>query len=73
MKLTEEQLNFIKTRREQMDRRELEIRREARNDLYKEKFQNEYHEIMSMHDERRFYNLFMRLHNVQVKAEKEAN
>ena len=69
MKLSRAQLNYIKNRRLELNEQELKLRRIPEEERYKVEATRE---LLAIFEERNFYSLMMRLHNVEVEAlEKE--
>lgn len=72
MKLSKAQLEYIEKRREELDREELEIRRVPEKERYGNYNGKDYsRRLVSIFDERKFFNQMIRLHNVEAKAEVE--
>jgi hypothetical protein len=67
MKLSKAQLEYIKDRRTAMEQREKDIR-SIGDDVYKSK--NLTAELIAINEEHRFFNHMIRLHNVEMRAEK---
>lgn len=76
MKLSNSQLTYIKERRAEMDKRELEIRRMPDEMIYGQelgsKERDPYKELIQMAQEHSFFNYMIQLHNIELRAEKLA-
>ena len=70
MKLSKAQILHIKERREWMDQREKDIRSIGEANLYKSS--SLCNELGKINMEHSFFNHMIKLHNVELKAEKEA-
>lgn len=71
MKLSKTQIEYIRNRRIELDNKELEIRRIPEKERYGNENGDEYtRQLIAIYDEHKFFNHMIKLHNVEVVAQK---